>query len=163
MENLRREEDFRNYRDDDEILGEEHQKASKGGKLVSLLLAVLIVVLMFNLIQPLFSPQTGGEGGRAAALTKSEKEELEEYKARYGRVETVRKHLIKNYYKDIDESKFQEGMIRGMLRTLDDPYTVYFNEKEFKMFNESSAGKYGGLGITITPGESGVKRRAKQK
>lgn len=83
------------------------------------------------------------------------KKELEEFNRRYGDVEMVRQLLVKTFYKDIDESKFSEAMIRGMLQSLEDPYTVYFNEKEFKQFNEMSEGAYGGLGITISPGKDG--------
>lgn len=123
-------------------------------------IAVAIIALVIGGILGYFSNMGGDDkpmllGAKDDKLTKTEREEYELLKKNYGQLEVVRKHLMNNYYKDIDESKFSEAMIRGMLQSLEDPYTVFFNEKEYKDFNDMSHGSYGGLGITISPGKDG--------
>lgn len=122
--------------------------------------AVAIIALIAGGLLGYFSGMSNNDpsmlmGAKTSDLNHNERKELEELKKRYGEIELVRKQLISMYYKDVDESKFSEAMIRGMLKSLDDPYTVFFNEKEYKEFNDMSHGSYGGLGITISPGKDG--------
>lgn len=59
--------------------------------------------------------------------------------------------LIKDsYYKKVDDSKLIDGAIDGMLSSLDDPHTSYFNETETENFNEIMNGSYKGIGAEIT-------------
>lgn len=59
--------------------------------------------------------------------------------------------LIKDsYYKKVDDSKLIDGAIDGMLSSLDDPHTSYFNESETENFNEIMNGSYKGIGAEIT-------------
>ncbi len=82
-------------------------------------------------------------------------EDLAYYKERYEDVDELRKYIEDNFYKDISDMDFKEGMIRGLFATLQDPYSTYFNEEEFKSFKEMNNGAYGGLGITISPAKDG--------
>ncbi len=55
--------------------------------------------------------------------------------------------LVKQYYvMDVDPAKLMTGAIRGMLATLD-PWSVYFDPREFQDFNDQLEGKFGGIGI----------------
>lgn len=48
------------------------------------------------------------------------------------------------------DQALQVAAVRGMLKTLEDPYTVYMNDKEFKSLQEAmNGGNFGGLGIYI--------------
>lgn len=59
--------------------------------------------------------------------------------------------LIKDsYYKKVNDSKLIDGAIDGMLSSLDDPHTSYFNESETENFNEIMNGSYKGIGAEIT-------------
>lgn len=124
------------------------------------IIAVAIIALLAGGILGYFSNMPGEDaplymGAKDGKLSDEERKEYELLKKNYGQIEVVRKHLLSMYYKDIDETKFSEAMIRGMLKSLEDPYTVFFNEKEYKEFNDMSQGSYGGLGITISPGKDG--------
>lgn len=59
------------------------------------------------------------------------------------------------YYKDVDNDTLNEGILKGVVESLEDPYSEYFNEEEYKEFNQSSEGKYSGVGIVVSPGEDG--------
>ena len=61
----------------------------------------------------------------------------------------VRETLYQTYYKDIDDSVLIEGAIKGMVDSLGDPYTVFFNAEEYSAFNEEGTGNYVGIGIMV--------------
>lgn len=55
-----------------------------------------------------------------------------------------------SYYKDVDKSKMIDGAINGMLSSLEDPHTSYFNKAETDNFNEVMNGSYEGIGAEIS-------------
>ncbi|MGI6668410.1 MAG: S41 family peptidase [Acetivibrionales bacterium] len=68
----------------------------------------------------------------------------------------VREILKKDFYRNIDENKMIEGAINGLVESLNDPYTVYFNKDEMKAFMEKSQGSYVGIGVTVNVDENGL-------
>ena len=67
----------------------------------------------------------------------------------------VYKEILLNYVDKINADKFFEAGISGMLGTLD-PYTVYYGEHDRESLELITAGKYGGIGITIGFRDSSV-------
>lgn len=67
----------------------------------------------------------------------------------------VYKEILLNYVDRINGDKFFEAGINGMLGTLD-PYTVYYSENDNESLELITAGKYGGIGITISIRDSMV-------
>jgi len=66
------------------------------------------------------------------------------------------KEYIKGYYVEgAEDNKLIEGAIKGMFESLGDPYSVYMTKDEFKNFNESTKGSYGGIGVIVTRSEDG--------
>lgn len=59
--------------------------------------------------------------------------------------------VLKNEYvqKDLDDQKLVYGSIRGMLSTLDDPYTRFMEPKAYKEMQIRMSGSYSGIGIYI--------------
>ncbi|NLW07666.1 MAG: S41 family peptidase [Clostridia bacterium] len=51
--------------------------------------------------------------------------------------------------------KLLEGVIKGMVDALDDPYSSYLNAETYERLKESVAGTYGGVGLLITVDEKG--------
>lgn len=65
-------------------------------------------------------------------------------------------NLIKQtYYKDTDDIDFVEGMKKGMVEQLGDPYSRYLNKEEFKRMMEDTAGNFVGIGVYIAPNRNG--------
>ena len=59
--------------------------------------------------------------------------------------------LIDKYYmEEVDKSKFADGIYKGMLASLGDPYSTYYTAKEYTALMESSNGVYCGIGATVT-------------
>ncbi len=66
--------------------------------------------------------------------------------------------LIENYYiGEVDEDEMAEGIYKGYIDGLGDPYSVYYDEDETKALNESTAGEYSGVGAVLSQNkDSGI-------
>lgn len=69
--------------------------------------------------------------------------------ARYARLEAIRSELVENYYQEVDEEVLMEGAIRGMMATLEDPYTFYYTPDEMQAYSEENEGAYHGIGLLV--------------
>jgi carboxyl-terminal processing protease len=59
--------------------------------------------------------------------------------------------LIENkFLSSVDHDKLISGAINGMLNTLDDPFTVYMDQKEAKQFDESISSSFQGIGAEVS-------------
>src|SRR5215470_12303539 len=57
---------------------------------------------------------------------------------------------VADYYVDsLDEKKLYDMAIDGMLEQLNDPYTTFLREKEYRDLTFNTTGNYAGLGIQI--------------
>lgn len=58
--------------------------------------------------------------------------------------------LIKTQYlQQVDGTQMVDGAIKGMVNSLDDPYSVYLEPKTFSQLQEQINGSFGGLGILV--------------
>ena len=65
----------------------------------------------------------------------------------------VRKH----YMGDVKEKNLEDGIYKGYINGLNDPYYVYYNKKETKELYESTGGEYSGIGAVMSQNtETGV-------
>ena len=66
--------------------------------------------------------------------------------------------LIDRYYiGDVDETDLSEGIYKGYIEGLGDPYSVYYDEEETKQMSESLSGEFGGVGALMSQDrETGV-------
>jgi len=109
---------------------------------LSIVLSVSITFTFTNIIQIKTNDRV--------ILSKEDYETLIELQEKYSKIEELKDYISSNYYLPVDDSTFEEAMIKGMFESLKDPYSVYFNKKEFKDFNEQTSGKYAGIGVYVT-------------
>lgn len=57
--------------------------------------------------------------------------------------------LEKGYYKDVETDKLVEGAIKGMVESLEDPYSVYMDVEEAESFNDSISSSFEGIGAEV--------------
>lgn len=65
---------------------------------------------------------------------------------------------INNYYLNgTEEVEMGEGIYKGLLESLDDPYSVYYTEEEYEDLMEKTTGTYCGIGAVVSQNmETGV-------
>lgn len=63
----------------------------------------------------------------------------------------VLENTIKQYFRqDVDESTLEEGVYKGLLESLDDPYSVYYTHDELVQLQQQTEGIYYGIGAYIS-------------
>lgn len=61
-------------------------------------------------------------------------------------------HLTADRYVDsVGTNALYEKAAKGLVRELNDPYSVLFSPKEFAAFDQQTGGHYGGIGMEIAP------------
>lgn len=74
-----------------------------------------------------------------------------DYKEIEKRLSTLQE-IVDKYYigpKDVSAQDLKDGIYNGFMNALGDPYTVYYNEKEYADLQESMSGTYSGIGVMI--------------
>lgn len=62
-----------------------------------------------------------------------------------------------NYYKKVDESKLEDASLKGIVQSLEDPYSHYLSPNEAKEFQDSVSGAFDGVGMTVEQDSAGLK------
>ncbi len=83
---------------------------------------------------------TGSDLKNASSLRASD---LEKIKKSY-------EYITNNYVEDVDKREVLEGAIKGMIGTLEDPYSVYMDEDTVKEFTESLDSSFEGIGAEVS-------------
>jgi len=63
-------------------------------------------------------------------------------------------YVLDNYYEEIKKEDLINSAIAGMMESLDDPYSMYFDKEETNNFSISLNGSYEGIGIQIIKDET---------
>lgn len=58
--------------------------------------------------------------------------------------------IQKYFWKDVTEEKLEEGVYKGILESLEDPYSVYYTPEELLDLQEQTEGIYYGIGAYIS-------------
>lgn len=58
-----------------------------------------------------------------------------------------REIIDKYYLGDVDETKLEEGAIKGYIEGLDDPYTEYISKEDMESYLDDTMGNFVGIGI----------------
>ncbi len=90
---------------------------------------------------------TASEENNTAAATENSAVSNEAVMEKINKLET----LIDQYYmEDVEEDTLAEGIYKGLLSSLGDPYSCYYTKEEYKALMESSSGVYCGIGATVS-------------
>lgn len=63
--------------------------------------------------------------------------------------------IEKEYYKAPDKDKLAEGIYKGLFAGLEDPYSAYMTEEEYRTYEDSVTGEFEGIGITFHENKKG--------
>ena len=54
------------------------------------------------------------------------------------------------YLKNVDQEDLENGLYKGLLEGLGDPYSVYYTKEEYTKLMESTSGEYCGIGAYVS-------------
>lgn len=78
--------------------------------------------------------------------------ETEQFDKLFETYETIKQ----GYYQKVDDEKLVEGAVKGMVESLDDPYTSYMNIKESEGFDENISSSFEGIGAEVTEDDGSI-------
>ena len=136
-------------------------------KLLVLSLAILVCAMLFSSctlipasqLEAMFSTDretnisTGSVNGTASADDNADtvtisRQEYEMYQ-QFSEMFEIYDFAKANFYMEPDTDKMVENAVRGLMQGLDDPYSYYYNPKEFTEMWEDDEGSYVGIGVLI--------------
>lgn len=117
---------------------------------------VVILVLVTNIITFGLTNLLTIKYNDKVIIPTSEYEQLMSSYRKYSKVMGLENYIKDNFLKDVDDEKLIEGQLKGLFQSLEDPYSVYMTQDEFKSFTEQTQGVYGGIGVIVTPGEDNL-------
>jgi carboxyl-terminal processing protease len=62
-----------------------------------------------------------------------------------------------HFYKRVDEERLDDASLRGIVESLDDPYSHYLTPDEAKSVRESISGEFEGVGMTVEEDRRGLR------
>lgn len=62
-----------------------------------------------------------------------------------------------NFYKPVNEKKLDDASLKGIVESLDDPYSHYLTPAEARQFNEDVSGHFEGVGMNVEQDSRGLK------
>lgn len=116
----------------------------------------IVIILVTNIATFGVSNFAGIKMNTKVSIPKAEYEELTSVYEDYSKIIGVEKFIKENYLKDVDDEQLIDGQLRGLVQSLEDPYSVYMTEEEFASVMEETSGSFGGIGVVVTPGEDNL-------
>ena len=71
----------------------------------------------------------------------------------FDKTEKIESIIDNYYYNDIDDDTIREGIYKGIMESLDDPYAQYYTKEEYAKLQEDDSGEYAGIGVTVSKDE----------
>lgn len=65
------------------------------------------------------------------------------------KVDELSEYIDLYYYDEFDQEKMQNGLIAGVMDGLEDPYSVYYTEDDYKDLQIKTSGTYYGIGAAL--------------
>lgn len=113
------------------------------GKNIKENIRLAIIIVMSMIIGSVFTMFIKGNNNSVNYSYSSK--DRKEFNSLYETYDTI----MKDYYKSVDSNTLIEGAINGMLGSLDDEHTMYFDKKSKKAFDAELSGNYYGIGAQI--------------
>lgn len=125
------------------------EEERKSNLVRNLVVGLFILMLGFGMGSLFQTLQSSGNQETTGNGTYSTEKEMD--------MEAINKKLqllnteIENYYLDeVDYTSLEEGIYKGLLSGLGDPYSEYYTGEEYKQIMESTSGSYCGIGATLS-------------
>ena len=86
----------------------------------------------------------------------SKVQDVKEKAAKYDRLEALDEYVRAKYYtKDIDEEQLMDGILKGYVAGLGDPYSKYLTAEEYAALMTKEAGQSIGIGVAVVADDDG--------
>lgn len=66
------------------------------------------------------------------------------------KINLLQKYIDAYFLDDVDKSKIADGIYKGLIYSLNDPYSTYYTAEEYQSLMDSTSGSYCGIGATVS-------------
>jgi len=122
---------------------EEKRNNNKGQFAAGVFVGMAIIIAIC-----IFTVNVTGMLGGVINLPSKEGSSADDSKVR-NKIKSIEGLVDKYYVEDIDKEAEAEGIYKGIIDSLEDPYSTYYTSEEMKRIYEDNAGEYGGIGCYI--------------
>lgn len=126
------------------------KKSYWSGFLSGVLCTVLVAFLAVNAYQFALnrSAQKITEGTESAETSESTNSQISTISV-LAKVSLLQKYIDTYYLNDVTGSDLENGIFKGIVEGLEDPYSVYYTKDEYTALQESTSGVYCGIGARV--------------
>ncbi len=125
------------------------------GVLTGVIATILAVVLIGGAaIGGLYVTGFFGSRAKAASSQNGVKYGIND-EATLNKLDLIQQYIDYYYLYDVDPEYMADSLYRGMMSGLDDTYAAYYNEEDFKQFEEDTTGIYYGIGVSVVQDDEG--------
>lgn len=117
---------------------------------------MVVLVIVSSLLTFTLSNMLALQVGNKVVIPKAEYNELTSLYDDFSKIIGVEDYIKENYLRDVDHDKALDGQLKGLVQSLEDPYSQYLTVDEYASFTQQTAGIYGGIGVIVTPGEDNL-------
>ena len=72
-------------------------------------------------------------------------------------VDAALERVHDDYYRSVSREELADDAVRGMVRALEDRFSAYFDENEYREFRETTDARFEGIGVTVQPDDRGLE------
>lgn len=106
-------------------------------------LGCLVILLIFYGVGKIFFGGIGIITGRqASALGENSYQNL-------NKIAVIYEEISQTFMDEVEDETILNGMYKGMLESLNDPYSRYYTKEEYAELNENNSGSYCGIGALV--------------
>lgn len=117
-----------------------------------LILAIVWLLVMVSVVASAVTLLASGKSSERTRWVSREEYEMIE---RYARLEEVRARLTEGYFQEVSEEALMTGALKGMMASVEDPYTFYYTPDEMQKHQQQSGSAYKGVGLLIQNNSDG--------
>ena len=116
----------------------------------------VIIIILTNLLTFGLSNKLALQFDSKVVVPRNKYEYLTSTAEEFSKVQIVESIIKENYLEDVEEDKLMDGQLKGLVQSLDDPYSQYLTPEEYEDLNQQTSGEYGGIGVIVTPGDDNL-------
>ena len=120
------------------------------GRLQGFLITFVVMTILFLIIGGLAGLALFGAGKFDIGLLYGKPDKSVIDKATERKLDTLQAIIEQEYLNDYSQDDLRNGLYKGLMEGLDDPYSVYYTEEEYHELTEDSEGVFEGIGAYLS-------------
>lgn len=131
--------------------GGEQKSFFLSGIIVGMTAALLIISLIYFATRVQAILELGRNGARPEVTAQQRQQLSEEQTTILNKIESLEALIHEAFYLgEVTQEELHEGIYRGMLEALNDPYSEYYTVEELEQLMEQTQGTYSGIGAYVS-------------